>query len=49
MSNDNAARQDDMTLYYSHRSKKAKRAAVENYAQRIAPESLRVQQSEVVN
>jgi len=25
----------DMTLYYSHSSKKAKRAAVENYAQRI--------------
>ena len=43
----------DMTLYYSHSSKKAKRAAVENYAQRIAPESrrvpMRVQQSQAVN
>ena len=43
----------DMTLYYSHSSKKAKRAAVENYVQRIAPRSLRVpmrvQQSQVVN
>jgi hypothetical protein len=42
-----------MTLYYSHSSKKAKRAAVENYAQRIAPESMRVQvrvqQSQAVN
>jgi integrase len=33
----------DMTLYYSHSSKRAKRAAVENYARRIAPESVRVQ------
>jgi integrase len=33
----------DMTLYYSHSSKKAKRGAVENYAQRIVPESVRVQ------
>jgi hypothetical protein len=43
----------DMTLYYSHSSKKAKRAAVENYAQRIAPElrrvPMRVQQSQAVN
>ena len=43
----------DMTLYYSHSSKKAKRAAMENYAQRIAPESRRVpmraQQSQAVN
>jgi integrase len=43
----------DMTLYYSHSSKKAKCAAVENYAQRIAPESMRVQmrvqQSQAVN
>ena len=43
----------DMTLYYSHSSKKAKRAAVENYAQRLAPESMRVQmrvqQSQTVN
>ena len=43
----------DMTLYYSHSSKKAKRAAVENYAQRIAPESvrvsMRVRQSQAVN
>jgi site-specific recombinase XerD len=43
----------DMTLYYSHSSKKAKRAAVENYAQRIAPKSMRVQmrvqQSQTVN
>jgi len=43
----------DMTLYYSHSSKKAKRAAVENYAQRIAPElvrvRVRVQQSQAVN
>jgi hypothetical protein len=42
-----------MALYYSHSSKKAKRAAVENYAQRIAPESMRVpirvQQSQAVN
>jgi len=40
----------DMTLYYSHSSKRATRAAVENYAQRIAPESrwvpMRVQQSQ---
>ena len=28
----------DMTLYYSHSLKKAKRAAVENYSHRIAPE-----------
>ena len=33
----------DMTLYYSHSSKRAKRAAIENYARRIAPESVRVQ------
>jgi len=33
----------DMTLYYSHSSKRAKRAAVENYARRIVPESVRVQ------
>ncbi len=43
----------DMTIYYSHSSKKAKRAAVENYAQRLAPDSvrvqLRVQQSQTVN
>jgi len=43
----------NMALYYSHSSKKAKRAAVENYAQRIAPESMRVpirvQQSQAVN
>ena len=32
----------DMTLYYSHSSKRAKRAAVENYARRIVPESVRV-------
>jgi len=32
----------DMTLYYSHSSKKAKRAAIEKYAQRIAPEPVRV-------
>jgi integrase len=42
-----------MTLYYSHSSKKAKRAAVENYAQPIAPElvrvRVRVQQSQAVN
>ena len=43
----------DMTLYYSHSSKKAKRAAVENYARRIAPESvrvsMRVRQSQALN
>ena len=43
----------DLALYYSHSSKKAKRAAVENYAQRIASESVRVrvrvQQSQAVN
>jgi len=32
----------DMTLYYSHSSRKAKRAAVENYAQHLAPGALRV-------
>jgi len=31
------------TPYYRHSSKKAKRAAVENYAQRLAPEPVRVQ------
>ena len=43
----------DMTLYYSHSSKKAKRAAVENYAQRIASDAvrvpMRVQQWQAVN
>jgi integrase len=43
----------DMTLYYSHSSKKAKRAAVENYAKKIAPEAVRVQvrvqESQAVN
>jgi len=43
----------DMTLYYSHTSKKAKRAAVENYAKKIAPEAVRVQvrvqESQAVN
>ncbi len=29
--------QMDMTLYYSHSNRKAKRAAVENYAQYLAP------------
>jgi hypothetical protein len=37
------APQMEMMLYCSHSSKKAKRAAVENYAQRIAPKSGRVQ------
>ena len=35
----------DMTLYYSHSSKKAKRAALKNYAQRIAAEPMRVQET----
>lgn len=39
----------DMTLYYSHSSKKAKRAAVENYAKKIVPEDVRVQESQTVN
>jgi len=43
----------DMTLYYSHSSKKAKRAAVENYAKRITPDAMRgqvrVQYSQAVN
>lgn len=43
----------NMTLYYSHWSRKAKRAAVENNAQRIAPGAMRVQmrvqQSQAVN
>ena len=43
----------DMTLYYSHSSKKAKRAAIENYAKKIVPEALRVhmrvQESQTVN
>jgi integrase len=34
--------QMDMTLYYSHSNRKAKRAAVENYAQHLAPGALRV-------
>jgi len=34
--------QMDMTLYYSHTNRKAKRAAVENYAQHLAPDALRV-------
>jgi integrase len=34
--------QMDMTLYYSHSNRKAKRAAVENYAQHLAPRVLRV-------
>jgi hypothetical protein len=34
--------QMDMTLYYSHSNSKAKRAAVENYAQHLAPGALRV-------
>jgi hypothetical protein len=38
----------DKTLYYGH-SKKNKRAAVENYAQRIAPESVRAQQSDLLH
>jgi len=33
----------DMTLYYSHPCRKAKRTAVENYALRLAPQSVRVQ------
>ena len=33
----------DMTLYYSHSSRKAKRAAVENYGKKIVPEAVRVQ------
>jgi hypothetical protein len=33
----------DMTLYSSHSSKKAKRAAEENYAQQLAPASMRAQ------
>jgi hypothetical protein len=32
----------DMTLYYSHSSRKAKRAAVENYGKKIVPEAVRV-------
>jgi len=35
----------EVTLYYSHSSKKAKRAAVENYAHHIAPEPVRVQRT----
>jgi integrase len=38
--------QIDMTLYYAHSSKKQKRAALDNYAQRLVPapvENLRVQ------
>src|SRR5262249_114075 len=42
---DHAARQDGHDAYYSHSSKKAKRAAVENYAQRIPPEPVRVSKS----
>jgi integrase len=37
--------QMDMTLYYAHSSKKQKRAALDNYAQRlvpVAPEMVRV-------
>ncbi len=34
--------QMDMTLYYSHSNRKAKRAAVENYAQHLTPGALRV-------
>jgi hypothetical protein len=33
----------DMTLYYSHSSRRAKRAAVENYGKKIVPEAVRVQ------
>ena len=32
----------DRTLYYSHSNRKAKRAAVERYAQHLAPDALRV-------
>jgi len=39
------APQMEMMLYCSHSSKKAKRAAVENYAQRIPPEPVRVSKS----
>jgi integrase len=37
----------DMTLYYSHSSKKAKRAAVENYASHLSAEPVRVRNAGV--
>ena len=43
----------DMTLYYSHSSTKAKRAAVDSIAAQLAPEAVRVRhagaESQAVN